>query len=382
MSEEFKNRLLVHAKTAVDRAGRAQNEEATKQFLIMPFFTLLGYDPNDPDEVFPEADASFSDKFKNRVDYAIYREGDPVIAVEAKKVGTLLTANRGELKGYYNAVPTVKLGILTDGLIYQLFSDTEAENLMDDAPFAVVDLEQIAQENIGDEAFDALLKIRRGTFDPADIGADARRRIYVSEYVKALENTFRDPDETVVRTLMDVAGIEGRRTNRLLAEHKLYISEAMNAFFDKKLLERVGFAEREDLVKVPPADAQSPPSTDERPSDQHVDAQPETDGSDIVTTEAEKDVYEYVKRRLPFLIERNEELYRKLDDVDYRDYKGTFTVSYKQDRKGRLLNFREGADGTYRFEFPEAGETLATNELSDIDDMLLNIFMRRVEELG
>jgi len=382
VSEEFKNRLLVHAKTAVDRAGRAQNEEATKQFLIMPFFTLLGYNPNDPDEVFPEADASFSDKFKNRVDYAIYREGDPVIAVEAKKVGTLLTANRGELKGYYNAVPTVKLGILTDGLIYQLYSDTEAENLMDDAPFAVVDLEQIAQENIGDEAFDALLKIRRDIFDPADIGADARRKIYIAEYVEALEDAFRAPDETVVRTLMDVAGVEGRRTNRLLAEHKLYISEAMNAFFDKKLLERVGFAEREDLVKVPPAEMQSPPSTDERPSDQPVAAPSKTDSSDIVTTEAEKEVYEYVKRRLPFLIERNEELYRKLDDVNYRDYKGTFTVSYKQDRKGRLLNFREGADGTYRFEFPDSGEALVTDELSDIDDMLLSIFMRRVEELG
>jgi predicted type IV restriction endonuclease len=382
VSEEFKNRLLVHARTAVDRAGRAQNEEATKQWLIIPFFHLLGYDPNDPDEVFPEADASFSDKFKNRVDYAIYREGDPVIAVEAKKVGTLSTANRGELKGYYNAVPTVKLGILTDGLLYQLYSDTEAENLMDDAPFAVVDLEQIAQETIADEAFDALLKIRRDTFDPADIGADARRKIYISEYVEALEDSFRDPDETVVRTLMDVAGVEGRRTNKLLAEHKLYIVEAMNAFFDKKLLERVGFAEREDLVKVPPAELQIPAPAQESPSEQPVAEQPKTEGSDIVTTEAEEEVYDYVKRRLPFLIDRDEDLYRRLDDVNYRDYKGAFTISYKQDRKGRLLNFREGADGSYRFEFPESGEVLVTNDLSDIDDMLLAIFMRRVEELG
>jgi hypothetical protein len=382
VSEEFRNRLVVHAKTAVDRAGRAQNEEATKQWLIIPFLHLLGYDPNDPDEVFPEADASFSDKFKNRVDYAIYREGDPVIAVEAKKVGALSTANRGELKGYYNAVPTVKLGILTDGLIYQLYSDTEAENLMDDAPFAVMDLEQIAQENIADEAFDALLKIRRGTFDPADIGADARRRIYISEYVAALDRTFRDPPEIVVRTLMDVAGVEGRRTNRLLSEHKLYISEAMNVFFDKKLLERVGFAEREDLVKVPPAELKAPAPAQESPSDQPVAEQPKADGSDIVTTEVERAVYDYVKRRLPFLIDRDETLFRKLDNVYYRDYKGTFTVSYKQDRRGRLLNFRENADETYRFEFPESGEILVTNDVSDIDDKLLAIFMRRVGELG
>jgi len=57
VSEEFKNQLLVHARTMIDRAGRAQSEEATKQFLILPFLQFLGYDPLDPDEVVPEADA-------------------------------------------------------------------------------------------------------------------------------------------------------------------------------------------------------------------------------------------------------------------------------------------------------------------------------------
>jgi len=63
-------------------------------------------------------------------------------------------------------VPTVKLGILTDGIIYQLFSDTEEENLMDNEPFAVVDLAQVAQEQVADDSFNALLKLRRGIFDP------------------------------------------------------------------------------------------------------------------------------------------------------------------------------------------------------------------------
>ena len=260
MSEEFKNRLLVHAKTAVERAGRAQNEEATKQFLIIPFLQLLGYDPLDPDDVIPEADASFSDKFKNRVDYAICKESVPVIAVEAKKVGSLSDANRGELKGYYNAVPTVKLGILTDGLIYQLFSDTEEENLMDNEPFAVVDLAGVAQEQIADDAFDALLKLRREAFNPEDIGADARRKIFISAYVDTLDEAFKEPDERFVRTLMDMAGIEGRRMPRLLEEHTQYIREAMNTFFDKKLLERVGFADRSDIVKVPPSEGPAPTS--------------------------------------------------------------------------------------------------------------------------
>jgi predicted type IV restriction endonuclease len=375
VSEEFKNRLLVHAKTAVERAGRAQNEEATKQFLIIPFLQLLGYDPLDPDDVIPEADASFSDKFKNRVDYAISKEGFPVIAVEAKKVGTLSEANRGELKGYYNAVPTVKLGILTDGLTYQLYSDTEEENLMDNEPFAVVDLAEVAQEQIADDAFDALLKLRRETFDPADIGADARRKIFISAYVDTLDKAFKDPDERFVRTLMDMAGIEGRRMPRLLEEHTLYIKEAINTFFDKKLLERVGFADRSDIVKVHPSEAPPPPPTQEIP-------QVPADPPDIVTTEAEMEVYEYVKHRLPFLIARDEDLFRKLDHLYFRDFRGTFTISYKQDRKGRLFNFKEGSEQKYRFDFPDSGEIVTTDNLSDIDDKLLTVFMKRVEDLG
>jgi hypothetical protein len=301
----------------------------------------------------------------------------PVIAIEAKKVGSLSTANRGELKGYYNAVPSVKLGILTDGLVYQLYSDTDEENLMDDEPFAVVNLSQVAQEQITDEALDALLKLRRDTFNPEDIGADARRKIYISEYVKALEAAFRDPNESFLRTLMDLAGVEGKRTAKLLGEHKSYIIEAMNTFFDKKLLERVGFADREDLVKVPPAEAQTPPAAPEA-----SDEQPEPEDSGIVTTEAERQVYEYVRHRLPFLIERDEELFRKLENIYSRDYKGTFVVSYKQVQKGKLFNFREGSDTKYRFEFPESGETIATDSLSDIDGSLLAVFVKRIEELG
>jgi predicted type IV restriction endonuclease len=375
MSEEFKNRLLIHAKTAVERAGRAQNEEATKQFLIIPFLQLLGYDPLDPDDVIPEADASFSDKFKNRVDYAICKESVPVIAVEAKKVGSLSDANRGELKGYYNAVPTVKLGILTDGLTYQLYSDTEDENLMDNEPFAVVDLAEVAQEQIADDGFDALLKLRREAFNPEDIGADARRKIFISAYVDTLDGAFKDPDERFVRTLMDMAGIEGRRMPRLLEEHTQYISEAMNTFFDKKLLERVGFADRSDIVKVHPSEVPTPPPAQEPP-------QGTAESPDIVTTEAEMEVYEYVKHRLPFLIARDEDLFRKLDHIYFRDFRGTFTISYKQDRKGRLLNFKEGSEQRYRFDFPDSGEIVTTDNLSDIDDKLLTVFMKRVEDLG
>jgi predicted type IV restriction endonuclease len=344
-------------------------------YLIVPFFALLGYDPYDPNEIVPEADASFSDKFKNRVDYAIHKDGEPVIAVEAKKVGSLSTANRGELKGYYNAVPTVKLGILTDGIINQLYSDTEEENLMDDEPYIVVNLEQVAQEDINDDTLDALSNVHSNKFDPGNVGAEARRKIYISSHIEALDAAFKDPDENVVRTLIDLAGIEGKKTSRLLQEHKHYITEAMSMFFDKKLLERVGYADRE---VVPLPEPQPLPPTEE---EQSIREQAKDD-TDIVTTEAERSAYDYVRQRLPFLIPRDEEMFRKLDHISFRDYKGTFVVSYNKTQKGKLFNFREGTGAKYHFEFPESGATITTDALSDIDNDLLAIFMKRVEELG
>jgi hypothetical protein len=153
----------------------------------------------------------------------------------------------------------------------------------------------------------------------------------------------------------------------------------MSIFFDKKLLERVGFVGREDLVKVSPSDQQSSPPGEEG---QPTGEQALVNDSGIVTTETERRVYDYVRYRLPFLIARDEDLFRKLDHISYRDYKGTFAVSYKQVQKGKLFNFREGTDTKYLFEFPEVDAPIKTDALSDIDDELLSIFMRRVEELG
>ncbi|HEX6747286.1 MAG TPA: type I restriction endonuclease [Longimicrobium sp.] len=378
MSEEFRSALVTHAQTVVERAVRAQSEAATQQYLVLPFLQLLGYDPLDPDEVIPEAHASFSDKFKNRVDYSISVNGNPAIAIECKKVGTLSEANRGELKGYFNAVPTVKLGILTDGLQFQLYTDTGLENLMDDQPFAVVDLSEVARGQVDPTAFDALSKLRKGTFDPAFVGADARRRIYTAQYADALDKALSRPDERFVRTMMDLANVEGRRTNRMVEEHAPIIRDAAEALLDRKILERVGFADRKDLVKMRTEAIPSAP-------DPEPVATPAADGEmGVVTTEVELFVLDYVKTRLPFLVGGDEVLFSKLQHVRPIDHKTVFTLFYRQERKGRLFNFRQGRDPQYRFDFMGAGGAtlIDTDDLASIDQALLAAFKQRVQELG
>jgi hypothetical protein len=380
MTDDFRSRLISHAQLALDRAGRALTEAATNQYLVLPFFQLLGYDPLDPDEVVPEAHASFSDKFKNRVDFAICQDKTPVIAVESKKVGSLVEANRGELKGYFNAVATVKLGILTDGLVYQLFTDTGAENMMDDEPFVTVDLGEVAREQIEPNALDALVRLRKGTFDPAHVGADARRKMHVAAYAEALEGILAAPDERFVRLMMDLASIEGRRTGRALEEHGALVREAAESMLDRKILQRVGFAERGDLVRVRGEQPAAAPPAEATPT-----PVPAPGEAGVVTTDVEAAVFAHVRGRLPFLIERDEALFASLEHLRAVDHKTVFCVYYKQERKGRIFNFREGARSPhYRFEFagPDGSVTVDTDDLAEIDEPLLASFLARVKEMG
>lgn len=95
-------------------------------------------------------------------------------------------------------------------------------------------------------------------------------------------------------------------------------------------------------------------------------------------------MYDYVRRRLPFLIAGDEELYQRLQDLHPVDYKTVFSVYYRQERKGKLFNFWEGREPRYRFEFVALGpgSALQTDHLPDIDASLLAAFRQRVAELG
>ncbi len=56
-----------------------QTEEATKNALIMPFISALGYNVFDPTEVVPEFTADVGIKKGEKVDYAIHLDGKPIM---------------------------------------------------------------------------------------------------------------------------------------------------------------------------------------------------------------------------------------------------------------------------------------------------------------
>lgn len=78
---------------------------------------------------------------------------------------------------------------------------------------------------------------------------------------------------------------------------------------------------------------------------------------------------------------KDEALFGEIEQIGYKDYQGKFVVYYRRERKGRLFDFVEGETPKYKFSFAGGGE-IATDKLTDTDNLLLATFLKRVEEEG
>ncbi|MFG1364688.1 type I restriction endonuclease [Xanthobacter versatilis] len=370
---DFRDKIVELAKRAASAAPRCVNEESTKMFLVIPMVSLLGYDHMDPNEVFPEHHCDFSEKYKNRVDYAIFKANNPVIAIESKPVGAgSLRDDRGQLRSYFNAAKTVKMGVLTDGLIWEFYADSDEPNMMDANPFLRLDLSEVAKGKVDDSALEGLYSLSKPVFDPENIGAEAKRKHIYNSVLSQVAMIFSDPPEEFARPLLKKAGI-GHINQKTLDEYRPVIQAAFREFINRQILHRL------DLPKPDQAPA---PATAVEPIP--VASAPAADA--IVTTERELEVFRWVQQRLAFLV-RDDGLFAEIKSIEYRDYQGKFVVFYKMERKGRIFEFIESKTAPgYRFIFPEdtglAQGDITVQSLTEIDAPLLASFKGRVAAIS
>ena len=114
------------------------DEANTETFCFEPFIELLGFrrNPVDMQKQYP-ADIRGGPK---TVDYAIKKDGVPIMIVECKPLGDNLDAHTGQLEDYFAAVRETRFGVLTDGRLYRFYTDLDKPNLMDSDPFLEIDL--------------------------------------------------------------------------------------------------------------------------------------------------------------------------------------------------------------------------------------------------
>lgn len=105
----------------------------------MPFINALGYDVFNPLEVVPEMTCDIAMKKGEKIDYAIMKDGEPILLIECKHWAQDLKLHDNQLMRYLN-VSKAKFGLLTNGIIYRFYTDLLEPNKMDDKPFLEVDI--------------------------------------------------------------------------------------------------------------------------------------------------------------------------------------------------------------------------------------------------
>lgn len=296
----------------------------------------------------------------------------PAIAIECKTLGNGKKDDRGQLKSYFNAAKTVKLGILTDGVLYEFFVDSNEPNLMDDEPFLEVDFDKVAKAQISETVIEGLFALTKGQFDPDAVAENARRSITHRAFFDYLSSQFADPSIEFTRFLLKENDIKHVRSNAIDG-YRTITKAAFNDVFTSNVLKRL------DITgNIPKAAPRAEIAPDAAPSAAHpLIASP----NGVVTTEAELEAFEAIRRRLAFLSNGKPDLFDAVSRIQYRDYQGKMAVFYRLERKGRLVDIIEAKDGSLRFVIMDGGDNSPVVDLSSVDERLKTLFEKRVSEV-
>ncbi|MBD1866113.1 type I restriction enzyme HsdR N-terminal domain-containing protein [Cyanobacteria bacterium FACHB-471] len=189
---DFADQIKALAAKTQGILSNIRTEEATKQYLVIPFIQALGYDVFDPKEVVPEFDANVGAARKYKLDYAIFKDGNPIILIECKNKEEKFAdkCHAYSQLFHYFAATDARIGVLTNGVIYQFYADLEKAHKMDEKPFLEIDM-----LNLKEALVDELKKVTKSAFDIDKMVTAATELKYVGGILGILTEQLTAPSE-------------------------------------------------------------------------------------------------------------------------------------------------------------------------------------------
>ncbi|MVB11051.1 hypothetical protein CAFE_17530 [Caprobacter fermentans] len=303
---DFIDQIKQFSKRVESMKDSVQTEEATKTSIIMPFFSLLGYDVFNPAEFVPEFTADVGIKKGEKVDYAILSEGEPVILIECKWIGEPLEKHDSQLFRYFGTTKA-KFAILTNGMIYRFYTDLEEPNKMDEVPFLEINILDIKDGQVAE-----LKKFHKSTFNVSDIFDTASELKYSHEFQKVFATELQNPSDDFLRLFLTPV-YSGVKTQAIMEKFRPVLKKALNGYINELMSDKIKSALGVNTDSPSDAHVEEP--------EEEPESEPAVPESKIVTTEEELEAFVIVKMILKDTV--------SLSDISYKDTINYFGVLYQ-----------------------------------------------------
>ena len=359
LAQTLATALADLAKRSATIAKACNNDESVKLYLVLPMLRALGYDSTDPLEVYPNHETDpVSGPDGTRAytaDFAILKDGQPVIAIGAARTPADLAAKRANIATYFSAWTSVKVAMLSNGQLFEFFVDSQAPGTMDAEPFLTLDLETMGDAGPSDDAVETLVHATKTELDGDRIAERAHLGVVKKRLRGAFVEEAQKPSEDLARAMMARIGFPGVRAEAI----ERHYAGLVKAAFEESL--------------VLPVVQRLKAGADGIASGLKLDV-----NQSLASAEREIALFNQIRRRLAYLVEE-EAHYQALDLLACTNSIGRLTIYLDRDPDGRIVEIVRGSGMTDRYVF--ANTEIVTANIADLDAPLKAAFLARVAAL-
>lgn len=315
---DFIDLLKQFSKRVETLKDSVQTEEATKTAIIMPFFSMLGYDVFNPNEFVPEYTADVGIKKGEKVDYAIVQDGNPVILIECKSISEDLSKHDSQLFRYFGTT-TAKFAILTNGQYYRFYTDLDNTNKMDEDPFLTINVLDVRENQVPE-----LKKFCKSEFNIDAIFSTASELKYVHEFKRFFSELLNSPSDDFTKLFLREC-YSGQKTQAVVEQFRPLLKKALNDFISEMMNDKIKSAlgGTGGSVSI---------SEQKNATEQSTEQVEESKTHSIVTTEEELEAYFIVKNILSERV--------SIKDITYKDTESYINVLYKGNSRKWICRLR------------------------------------------
>ena len=298
----------------------------------------MGYDSFNPTEVVPEFTADLGLKKGEKVDYAIFQDGNPILIIECKHWEQNLDIHNSQLFRYFHVSKT-RFALLTNGIKYRFYTDLEETNKMDEKPFLEFDITKIKESTAKE-----IEKFHKSKFDVSKIINNASTLKYTREVKNIIDKELNEPTQEFVKFFAYQA-YSGRLTSKVMEEFTEIVNKAFNQIISEKVNDRLNSALNTEQEK----------QIEENILDENRD-----EISKIETTDEELEAFQIVVAILRRKIEK--------ERIQYRDTQSYFGILLDDNNRKPICRLHLNGGVKYLSLFDE-NKTELKERIESIDDI-------------